>query len=181
MKRSFLNEGSAALGAARHAREFYHPNSFAAAKFFDARYALDLNQHATRIQHMHSLKVRSHQREELVEFTEQVQEQLSESGAKEGVVILYVQHTTAGLTVNENADPDVPRDMLHALRTLIPQHGMGFRHGEENSDAHIKASLVGPTVTIPFSEGKLLLGRWQGIFLCEFDGGRERKVIMTIR
>ena len=127
------------------------------------------------------LKVRSHQREELVEFTEVVQERLSESDLKEGVVVLYVQHTTAGLTVNENADPDVPRDMLHALRTLIPQHGMDFRHGEENSDAHIKASLVGPSVTIPFADGKLLLGRWQGIFLCEFDGGRERKVIMTIR
>ncbi|HMH45047.1 MAG TPA: secondary thiamine-phosphate synthase enzyme YjbQ [Pyrinomonadaceae bacterium] len=130
---------------------------------------------------MHTLKVRSHQREELVEFTDQVREKLKKSEAKEGVVVLYVQHTTAGLTVNENADPDVPRDMLHALRTLIPQHGMDFRHGEENSDAHIKASLIGPTVTVPFAEGKLLLGRWQGIFLCEFDGGRERKVIMMIR
>jgi len=129
---------------------------------------------------MQVLKVRSHQREELVEFTDEVQHKLTESGAKEGVVVLYVQHTTAGLTVNENADPDVPRDVLHALRTLIPQHGMGFRHGEENSDAHIKTSLVGPSITIPFSDGKLLLGRWQGIFLCEFDGGRERKVIMTI-
>ena len=76
---------------------------------------------------------------------------------------------------------DVPRDMLHALRTLIPQHGMGFRHGEENSDAHIKASLVGSSITVPFKDGKLLLGRWQGIFLCEFDGGRERQVIMMIR
>jgi secondary thiamine-phosphate synthase enzyme len=130
---------------------------------------------------MYTLKVRSQQREELVEFTDEVQKKLNESGAKEGVVVLYVQHTTAGLTVNENADPDVPRDMLHALRTLIPQHGMGFRHGEENSDAHIKASLAGPSVTIPFSAGQLLLGRWQGIFLCEFDGGRERKVIMMIR
>jgi secondary thiamine-phosphate synthase enzyme len=129
---------------------------------------------------MQILRVRSHNREELVEFTDQVQQKLSESKAQEGVVVLYVQHTTAGLTVNENADPDVPRDMLHALRTLIPQHGMGFRHGEENSDAHIKASLTGPSVTIPFAEGKLLLGRWQGIFLCEFDGGRERKVIMTV-
>ena len=97
---------------------------------------------------MNTLKVRSHQREELVEFTADVQRQLSESGAKEGVVVLYVQHTTAGLTVNENADPDVPRDMLHLLRTLIPQHGMGFHHGEQNSDAHIKASLTGPSVTI---------------------------------
>ena len=129
---------------------------------------------------MHVLKVCSHQREELVEFTDQVQQTLKDSGAKEGLVVLYVQHTTAGLTVNENADPDVPRDMLHLLRTLIPQHGMGFRHGEENSDAHIKASLVGSTVTIPFADGKLLLGRWQGIFLCEFDGGRERKVIMMV-
>ena len=130
---------------------------------------------------MNTLKVRSHQREELIEFTDDVQQKLTESGANEGTVVLYVQHTTAALTVNENADPDVPRDMLHALRTLIPQHGMGFRHGEENSDAHIKASLVGPAVTVPFVEGKLLLGRWQGIFLCEFDGGRERKVIMMIR
>jgi secondary thiamine-phosphate synthase enzyme len=130
---------------------------------------------------MYVIKVKSHQREELIEFTADVQQHLAASGEQEGVVVLYVQHTTAGLTVNENADPDVPRDMLHALRTLIPQHGMGFHHGEENSDAHIKASLVGPTVTVPFAEGKLLLGRWQGIFLCEFDGGRERKVIMMIR
>ena len=130
---------------------------------------------------LYTLKVRSHEREELIEFTDQVQKQLTAANQREGVVVLYVQHTTAGLTVNENADPDVPRDMLHLLRTLIPQHGMGFRHGEENSDAHIKATLVGSSVTIPFSEGKLLLGRWQGIFLCEFDGGRERQVIMTIR
>lgn len=130
---------------------------------------------------MFVLKVRSKQREELVEFTADVQQKLTESKATEGVVVLYVQHTTAGLTVNENADRDVPRDMLHALRTLVPQHGMGFRHGEENSDAHIKASLVGSAVTIPFQDGKLLLGRWQGIFLCEFDGGRERQVIMMIR
>ncbi len=129
---------------------------------------------------MHILKVRSRQREELVEFTDQVQQKLSENRAQEGIVVLYVQHTTAGVTVNENADPDVPRDMLHALRTLLPQHGMGFRHGEENSDAHIKASLVGSSVTVPFKDGKLLLGRWQGIFLCEFDGGRERQVIMMM-
>ena len=129
---------------------------------------------------MYTLRVTSHHREELVEFTEQVQLKLTESEAADGLCVLYVQHTTAGLTINENADPDVPRDMLHALQTLIPQHGMGFRHGEENSDAHIKTSLVGTSLTVPFEKGKLLLGRWQGIFLCEFDGGRERKVIMTI-
>ena len=129
---------------------------------------------------MQVIKIRSRQREELVEFTDQVQHKLSESGAKEGVCFLYVQHTTAGLTVNENADPDVQRDMLHLLRTLIPQHGMGFRHGEQNSDSHIKASLVGSSVSVPFKEAKLLLGRWQGIFLCEFDGPREREVVLQI-
>lgn len=129
---------------------------------------------------MQIIKVRSSVREELVEFTDQVRRALKESGAREGVCVLYVQHTTAGLTINENADPDVPRDMLHALRTLIPQHGMNFRHGEENSDAHLKTTLVGTSLTIPFRDGELLLGRWQGIFLCEFDGGRERQVILTI-
>jgi len=128
----------------------------------------------------HRIKVRSRVREELVEFTDEVQRVLRESGAREGDCVLFVRHTTAGLTVNENADPDVASDMLHALRTLIPQHGMGFRHGEQNSDAHIKASLVGPSVTVPFADGKLLLGRWQGIFLCEFDGPREREVVVTI-
>ncbi|HYO91958.1 MAG TPA: secondary thiamine-phosphate synthase enzyme YjbQ [Pyrinomonadaceae bacterium] len=129
----------------------------------------------------YTLRVRSREREQLVEFTDEVRRKLKESGASDGICVLYVQHTTAGLTINENADPDVPRDMLHALRTLIPQHGMDFRHGEENSDAHIKSSLVGTSVTVPFRDGQLLLGRWQGIFLCEFDGPRERQVIMTLR
>ena len=128
----------------------------------------------------HKIKVRSRAREELVEFTADVRRVLRESGVREGICHLFVRHTTAGLTVNENADPDVPRDMLHALRTIIPQHGMGFRHGEENSDAHIKATLVGSSVIVPFGDGELSLGRWQGIFLCEFDGGREREVVMTI-
>jgi secondary thiamine-phosphate synthase enzyme len=129
---------------------------------------------------MYVLKVRSHEREQMLEFTDEVRRKLREAGAREGVCVLYVQHTTAGLTVNENADPDVQRDMLHALRTLLPQHGMGFRHNEENSDAHIKASLVGSSVSVPFLDGELQLGRWQGIFLCEFDGGRERRIVMTL-
>lgn len=127
------------------------------------------------------IKVRSHEREQLVEITEQVKGKLKASGERTGICVLYIQHTTAGLTINENADPDVPRDMLHALRYLIPQRGMDFRHGEENSDAHIKSSLVGTSVTVPFHDGELLLGRWQGIFLCEFDGPRERQVIMMLR
>ncbi len=128
----------------------------------------------------YTIRVRSREREELVEFTDEVRRRLKESGEREGVCYLFVRHTTAGLTVNENADPDVPRDMLHALRTLLPQHGMGFRHGEENSDAHIKTSLVGTSLFVPFRDGELLLGRWQGVFLCEFDGGREREVVMTV-
>jgi secondary thiamine-phosphate synthase enzyme len=129
---------------------------------------------------MEIIKVRSREREQLVEFTDEVRSRLKTSGARDGICVLYVQHTTAGLTINENADPDVPRDMLQHLRTLIPQHGMGFRHGEENSDAHIKTTLVGTSVTVPFHDGELLLGRWQGIFLCEFDGARERQVVMVI-
>ena len=129
---------------------------------------------------MHTITVRSREREEMVEFTDEVRRLLRESGAREGVCVLFVRHTTAGLTVNENADPDVPRDLLHHLRALIPQHGAGFRHAEQNSDAHLKASLFGPSLSVPFSEGELLLGRWQGIFLCEFDGGREREVILQV-
>jgi len=130
---------------------------------------------------VYTIKVRSRRREELVEITGEVRARLREAGAREGVCVLYVRHTTAGLTINENADPDVASDMLHALRTLVPQHGMGFRHGEENSDAHIKASLTGASLVVPFHDGELLLGRWQGIFLCEFDGGREREVVMMLR
>lgn len=130
---------------------------------------------------MYVLKVRSREREQFVEITDEVRRRLKDSGAQEGICVLYVQHTTAGLTINENADPDVQRDMLLALRTLVPQHGMDFRHNEENSDAHIKASLVGASVTVPFAAGELLLGRWQGIYLCEFDGGRERQIIMMIK
>jgi secondary thiamine-phosphate synthase enzyme len=128
----------------------------------------------------HILKARSRGREEMVEITGEVRRVVRESGAAEGLCALFVRHTTAAVTVNENADPDVQRDMLHALRTLLPQHGMDFRHGEENSDAHVKTSLVGPSVTVPFSGGELLLGRWQGIYLCEFDGPREREIILTI-
>jgi secondary thiamine-phosphate synthase enzyme len=128
-----------------------------------------------------TIKIRSTKREEMIDITAEVARTLRESEAKEGIVVLFVQHTTCGLTVNENADPDVQTDILSALRKLIPQHGMNFKHAEENSDAHLKSSFFGSSVTIPFSDGELLLGRWQGIYLCEFDGARERKIVMMIK
>jgi secondary thiamine-phosphate synthase enzyme len=129
---------------------------------------------------MQTIKVQSNKREEMIEITSEVENALRESDVKEGICVLFTQHTTCGLTVNENADPDVKSDMLLFLRTLIPQYYEGFKHSEQNSDAHIKSSLVGSSVTIPFADGKLLLGRWQGIYLCEFDGARERKVLLKI-
>jgi secondary thiamine-phosphate synthase enzyme len=127
---------------------------------------------------MHKLSIRSKNREEMIDIMREVEGHLPESG--EGVCALFVQHTTCGLTVNENADPDVQTDMLGFLKRLIPQHEPHFKHGEENSDAHIKSSLVGSSVTVPYENGKLLLGRWQGIYLCEFDGPRERKVLVKL-
>ena len=127
-----------------------------------------------------TFSVRTSACEQILIITDEVNRALGELTRDDGVCTIIVPHTTCAISVNENADPDVPRDMLHLLRTLIPQHGMGFRHNEENSDAHIKASLVGSSVTVPFRDGKLLLGRWQGIFLCEFDGGRERQVVMAV-
>jgi len=127
---------------------------------------------------METIKVRSTKREELIEITGEVSKHLPESG--EGVCVLFTQHTTCGLTINENADADVKHDMLLFLKNTIPQFYDGFRHYEHNSDAHIKSSLIGSSITVPFSNGKLLLGRWQGIYLCEFDGARERKILLKI-
>ena len=129
---------------------------------------------------MQTLKVQSGKREEMIEITREVEAVLRGAETAEGVCVLFTQHTTCGLTINENADPDVRHDMLLFLRETIPQFYKGFRHYEHNSDAHIKSSLVGASVTVPFENGKLLLGRWQGIYLCEFDGARERKVLVQI-
>lgn len=130
---------------------------------------------------MQSLTIQSQQREEMIEITAKVEKLLRESGEKEGICVLFTQHTTCGLTINENADPDVKHDFLMFLKNTIPQFYEGFRHAEENSDAHLKSSLMGASVTIPFANGKLLLGTWQGIYLCEFDGARSRKILMMIR
>jgi len=124
-----------------------------------------------------TIKVKSRNREEMIDITADVDTLISDKG--DGVCVLFTQHTTCGLTINENADPDVKSDMLGFLHRLIPQYEANFKHFEHNSDAHIKSSLVGSSVTVPFENGKLLLGRWQGIYLCEFDGPRERKVIVT--
>jgi secondary thiamine-phosphate synthase enzyme len=125
-----------------------------------------------------NIRVQSNMREEMVEITAEVEIFLRESDVAEGVCVLFTQHTTCGLTINENADPDVKSDMLLFLKNTIPQFYNGFRHFEHNSDAHIKSSLMGSSVTVPFENGKLLLGRWQGIYLCEFDGARERKILI---
>lgn len=130
---------------------------------------------------MKTLAVSSKQREEMIEITAGVQRTLAESGAAEGICVLFTQHTTCGLTINENADPDVKSDMLGFLRRLIPQFEPNFKHFEHNSDAHIKSSFVGSSVTVPFENGRLCLGRWQGIYLCEFDGPRERKILVVLQ
>lgn len=126
------------------------------------------------------LRVHSTAREELVDITSEVEAVLANGEVDDGICVLLTQHTTCGLTINENADPDVQSDMLGFLRRLIPQHEPHFRHFEHNSDAHIKSSLFGSSVTVPFEDGRLLLGRWQGIYLCEFDGPRERTVLVKL-
>jgi secondary thiamine-phosphate synthase enzyme len=102
-----------------------------------------------------------------------------EAGVGSGQVLVYCPHTTAGLTVNEAADPDVRADIIDGLRRLVPKSG-GWRHAEGNADAHIKASLMGSSVTVPLEGGKLALGTWQGVFLCEFDGPRRRTVRVCV-
>ena len=119
---------------------------------------------------------RAHER--LEDITHQVTQAVGRLKVDEGLCHLYVPHTTAGIVVNENADPDVGRDILERLDALVPRNGR-YHHAEGNAHAHIKASLVGQSVTIPIEGGKLALGRWQGIYLAEFDGPRERTVIVT--
>ncbi len=128
---------------------------------------------------MTSIEIKSKNREEMIDITQAVAKHIPKNG--EGICILFTQHTTCALTINENADPDVKSDMLGFLNRLIPQYEPNFQHFEHNSDAHIKSSLVGSSVTVPFENGRLLLGRWQGIYLCEFDGARERKVLVTLK
>lgn len=125
------------------------------------------------------IAIRSLSRQQFIDITNLVQRAIDNLGIKEGVCIVYVPHTTAGITINEDADPDVIGDIGRYLDRLVPETGE-FRHIEGNSPAHIKSSLVGHSVTVPVEDGKLLLGRWQGIFFCEFDGPRSRQVIVKL-
>ncbi len=122
------------------------------------------------------LAVSTQAHEQLVDVTARVQAAVSEAGLQSGVVTLFVPHTTAAVTINENADPSVAQDILKGLMELVPRAAEYYRHLEGNSDAHIKATLVGPSVQVLVEGGKLVLGTWQGIYLCEFDGPRERKL-----
>jgi secondary thiamine-phosphate synthase enzyme len=124
-------------------------------------------------------EVRTSRREDLVDVTTQVAEQVAESGIANGVVMVSSPHTTAGVTVNENADPDVVRDVLYGLERISPREG-GWRHFEGNSDAHLKTALVGTSVMLPIAAGRLALGTWQAIYLAEFDGPRARKLDVTV-
>jgi len=116
---------------------------------------------------------------QMIDITDQVRSILRDAGYTSGVCQVYVPHTTAGVTINENADPDVPRDILATLEKLVPPHG-NYRHSEGNSDAHVKASLMGISQTVFFENGNLILGTWQSLFFCEFDGPRTRSVYVKL-
>ncbi len=121
--------------------------------------------------------IRTNQQVEFVKLTSQVQKLLDESSAQEGICHVFVPHTTAGITINEGADPDVVRDMTMELNKIVPFED-GYHHAEGNSAAHIKASMMGSSAAVLIENGKLVLGTWQAIFFCEFDGPRTRRVLV---
>ncbi len=128
---------------------------------------------------LRKLSMRTSKRVEFVDITSELRQLIKYSNIKEGIAVVYVLHTTCGVTINEHADPSVASDMIAQLERLIPEKG-SYKHLEGNSDAHIKASLFGSSVTIIVENGELLLGTWQGVFLCEFDGPRHREVYVKI-
>jgi len=129
---------------------------------------------------MTSFRIKTRNRAEFVEITAQVRAAVKDAKLTDGACIVYCPHTTAAITVQENADPDVVHDVLLWLNQHIPKDVSGFRHAEGNSDSHIKSSLVGSSATVLVNEGDLVLGTWQGIYFCEFDGPRERTVIVQM-
>jgi secondary thiamine-phosphate synthase enzyme len=126
-----------------------------------------------------TFQVRTSKQTELVDITRFVEEAVQKTGLKDGVCIIFVPHTTAAITINENADPSVPNDIVMELNKIVPFEDR-YQHLEGNSPAHIKASLVGLSQTVFVESGKLVLGTWQGIFFCEFDGPRNRKVHVKV-
>ncbi|MCP3678436.1 MAG: YjbQ family protein [Deltaproteobacteria bacterium] len=129
---------------------------------------------------MTRLNIETHRRCELIEITGDVERVVMEDGLTDGLVVVYSPHTTAGITINENADPSVVDDMVMKLTKVIEHRDPDYRHGEGNSDSHIKTSLVGPSQTVIVEGGKLLLGTWQGIFFVECDGPRSRKLFVKL-
>jgi secondary thiamine-phosphate synthase enzyme len=125
------------------------------------------------------LSIRSRKRADVVDITDRVQQIVKESGVETGLCQVYVPHTTAGVFINENADPDVMDDFLATLDRLVPWENH-YRHAEGNAAAHIKSTLIGTSQTVPVRDGKLALGRWQGIYFAEFDGPRERHFQVTV-
>ena len=128
---------------------------------------------------MKILEIQSHTKEEFIDITDKVKNFVASSGVRNGLCFIYIPHTTAAVTINENADPSVKQDIISTLKKIVPD-SLSFTHLEGNSPAHIKASLVGPSVSIIIENGELALGTWQGIFFCEFDGWRRRKVYIRV-
>jgi secondary thiamine-phosphate synthase enzyme len=128
---------------------------------------------------MISLSISTSQQTEFLDITQEVEKITLKTQVSEGLILVYCPHTTAGITINEGADPSVQEDILKILNQVVPAKGP-YRHGEGNSPAHIKASLIGSSVTVMIENGRLLLGRWQSLFFCEFDGPRTRKVFIKI-
>ena len=129
-------------------------------------------------------RVKTQEREVLIDITNEITNLVRKSNIKEGVCRIYIPHTTAGITINENADPSVIKDISNYLSKLIPKGGglgYSFRHGEGNSDAHIKCSLTGHSLDVLIHENKLMLGTWQGIMFAEYDGPRNRRVFVQIQ
>ncbi len=126
-----------------------------------------------------SIGVRTGSRTVLVDITSEIQQEVSNTGVDSGICVVYVPHTTAGVTINEGADPAVCHDILSKLNQLVPA-GAGYRHLEGNADSHIKASLMGSSATILVEKGRLVLGTWQKVFFCEFDGPRNRRVYVKV-
>ncbi|MCK4629740.1 MAG: secondary thiamine-phosphate synthase enzyme YjbQ [Sedimentisphaerales bacterium] len=129
---------------------------------------------------MRTISIETHHRNEFLDITEDVVKTVNQSNLQNGIVVVYVPHTTAGVTINENADPSVVHDILLTLEELVPYKRAGYQHSEGNSDSHVKASLIGSSVMVPVEAGRLSLGTWQGIYFAEFDGPRQRRCIIQV-